>query len=316
MAAPKRPRFGSLQFYPRKRIEKAIPSVNWSTIPLDSKNNGLMGFIVYKAAMATALVKDTTDKSMTAGKKIFIPVTILEAPHMKIFSVRFYNKGLVVKDVIVSNDKELKHIVKVPKTLAAFDSMIPKEFDDIRVMAYTLVKSTSVKKTPDISEIAINAQDKLAFVKSIIGKELTLKDFAHTDLIDARGLTTGKGLVGPMKRFGISKKGHKSEKGVRRPGSLAPWHPARVTFHTPHAGQLGMFTRVQYNNKIITSGNISEKDINPGTGYKNYGKVRTSYLIVKGSIQGPPKRQILLTQSFRPTKMMAKTKLEFQELIQ
>jgi hypothetical protein len=34
---------------------------------------------------------------------------------MKIFSVRFYKGGIVVGEVIVSNDKELKRIVKVPK---------------------------------------------------------------------------------------------------------------------------------------------------------------------------------------------------------
>ena len=57
--------------------------------------------------------------------------------------------------------------------------------------------------------------------------------------------------MGPVKRFGISLKFHKSEKGVRRPGSLAPWHPARVTFRTPNMGQTGFFTRVSYNNLIM-----------------------------------------------------------------
>ena len=66
-----------------------------------------------------------------------------------------------------------------------------------------------------------------------------------------RGLTTGRGYQGPVKRFGIKLKPSKSEKGRRRPGSLGPWHPARVIFRVPMAGQLGMFTRVVYNNKIL-----------------------------------------------------------------
>src|SRR3989344_3314102 len=93
MAKLSRPRYGSLQFYPRKRIDKFLPSVNWSAV--SSEVEGLQGFIVYKAAMASAVVKDMTKKSMTQNKKIFIPLTILEVPHMKIFSIRFYKSCLL-----------------------------------------------------------------------------------------------------------------------------------------------------------------------------------------------------------------------------
>ena len=307
-----RPRRGSLQFYPRKRAAKRIPSVNWTTIPSDSK--GILGFIAYKVAMATAIVKDTTDKSMTTGKRIAVPVTILEAPGMKIFSVRFYKNKQVIKDIIVSNDKELKHIVKVPKQPQTLDK-IPEGYDDIRLIVYSLPKHTAIKKTPDIIEIALNAENKLEFAKNLIGKEITYHDFTKHTLLDVRSTTKGKGWQGPVKRFGISLRQHKSEKGVRNPGSLGPWHPARVTFRTPLAGQLGLFSRVIYNNNVITSGTIKEKDINPKSGYKHFGKIRSSYIIIKGSVQGPSKRQVLLTPSFRPTKLQAKKKYEFIELV-
>ncbi|MDP1695369.1 MAG: 50S ribosomal protein L3 [archaeon] len=313
----RRPRWGSLQFYPRKRAAKFLPSVNWSNqIAFPSKEDGILGFITYKAGMATAVVKDNTDKSMTQNKKIAIPVTILEAPDMKIFSVRFYKNNLVIKDIIVSADKELKRIVRVPKTLKSLDTELPKHYDDIRIIAYSLPKDTSIKKTPDLIELAVNSKDKLAFIRSLIGKQISLKDFLKFDLFDIRGLTRGKGLVGPVKRFGLGLKGHKSEKGVRRPGSLGPWHPARVTFRTPMAGQMGMFSRVIYNVKSINSGNIKEKNINPSQGFKHYGKIRTNYILVKGSVHGPVKRQILLTPAVRPTKESAKKKYEFLELIQ
>jgi ribosomal protein L3 len=58
--------------------------VNWSAI----KGEGFLGFIAYKVGMATAIVKDSTPKSMTPGKKLAIPVTFLEVPSMKIYSVR------------------------------------------------------------------------------------------------------------------------------------------------------------------------------------------------------------------------------------
>ena len=115
--APSSPHHGSLQFWPRKRAEKQIPSVNWSVVPSNAKMPGILGFITYKVGMATAVVKDNTEHSMTKGKKMVVPVTILEAPNMKVFSIRFYKFGKVMKEVIVSNDKDLKRVVRVPKEL-------------------------------------------------------------------------------------------------------------------------------------------------------------------------------------------------------
>ena len=309
MAKLSKPRAGSLQFWPRKRAEHFLPSVNWKPV----KGEGILGFIAYKVGMATALVKDTTDKSMTANKRIYIPVTILETPNMKIFSVRFYNHGQVIKEVVVSTDSLLKKVVRIPKTAGKLE--IPPVYDDIRILVYSLAHQTTVKKTPDLAELAIGGGNKLDLVKSLIGKEITVKDVLKFSLLDVRGLTKGKGLEGAVPRFGITLKSHKSEKGVRRPGSLGPWHPARVTFRTPQAGQLGMFTRVHYNLRAINLNTIAENNINPGTGFKNYGRVQTSYLIVKGSVQGPPKRQILITPALRPTNEQVKKKYEFMELI-
>jgi large subunit ribosomal protein L3 len=311
MAKLSNPHAGSLQYWPRKRAAKAIPSANWRTL-FDKK--GILGFIGYKVGMTSVVVKDNTEHSLTKGKKIFIPSTIIELPHMKIFSVRFYLNGQVTKEVVVSNDKDLKKIVKVPKSLKEFDKEIPQSYDDLRVIAYSIPKQISLKKTPDMTELGIGAEDKLSFVKGLIGKEISFKETFNSNLIDVRGLTTGKGLSGPVKRFGITLKQHKTEKGVRRPGSLAPWHPARVTFKTPMSGQLGMFSRVHYNLKIIKSSSISEKDINPKEGFRHYGKVTSDYLLVKGSVQGPSKRQILLTPSYRPTKSQSKLNFEFLEV--
>ncbi len=311
MAKISRPRFGSLQFWPRKRAEKFIPSVNWSVVKSDSE--GLMGFISYKVGMTSALVKDETPDSMTKGKKITMPVTILEVPNMKVYSIRFYKNGKVMKDVAVSNDKSLKKKLKTAKENRTDLDKI-EGWDDIRVIIYPAMKDM-FKKTPDLAEVAIKAGDKLAFAKSIIGKEISVLDNFAWKSVDVRGLTKGKGLQGPVKRFGISLKGHKSEKGRRNPGSLGPWHPSRVTFRTPVSGQLGMFTRVHYNLKVIDSGKISENDINPASGFKNYGKIKTNYIVVAGSVQGPQKRQILVTSPMRPNKKSKKRKYEFMEIL-
>jgi len=309
MAKISRPRSGSLQYWPRKRAEKAVPRVNWTTI--DKKEEGILGFLSYKVGMGSAIVKDKTDKSLTANKKIVLPVTILEVPKHKIFSVRFYHGGRVVKDVVVSNEPILKRIMRVPNKVHEMHA--PKEWDEIRLIIYTVMKNM-FKKTPTIAEVAIRGKDALEKVKGLIGKELSLQDFFKLGLVDVRGLTTGKGLSGPVKRFGISLKFHKSEKGVRRPGSLAPWHPARVTFRAPMAGQLGMFTRVQNNLKIMAQGTSGQGFIKENQVFKNYGIVGGDYIVVKGSVQGPAKREILITPAFRPTRKTAKKNYELVEL--
>src|SRR3989304_5113882 len=100
MSTIRRPRKGSLQFWPRKRARKFLPRVNWSSINSKNIKGRLKGFICYKAGMASAYVKDDTPNSMTKGKHIILPVTILECPPMRIFSVRFYKNGLVKTEVL------------------------------------------------------------------------------------------------------------------------------------------------------------------------------------------------------------------------
>jgi len=133
-------------------------------------------------------------------------------------------------------------------------------------------------------------------------------------VVDIRGVTKGKGFQGPVKRFGIALRQRKSEKGIRKVGSIGPWHPARVIFRVPMAGQMGLFTRAVYNSKIIDIGSISEKDINISGGFKKYGNVKTDYVVVYGSLQGPSKRALVLTHPLRLTKKQSKKSYEVLEL--
>ena len=50
--------------------------------------------------MASAFVKDSTEHSLTKGKNKVIPITILECPPMKIYSVRLYKNKLVAGEWI------------------------------------------------------------------------------------------------------------------------------------------------------------------------------------------------------------------------
>jgi len=315
MAPPKSPRKGSLQFWPRKRVSKFLPSVNWKSI---NSGKNIKGFIGYKAGMFSVEVKDLTPYSMTKDKKIIIPSTLIECPPMKIFSIRFYKNGKVAKDILAEHiDKELKRKVKIPKQGKNIsENLDSKDYEDVSLIVYSQVKKTGIKKTPDLTEIGLTGtiQEKLEFIKNHLNKDISISDvFSQGELVDVRGLTKGKGFAGPVKRFGITLRSHKSEKGVRKVGSIGPWHPARVTYRVPMAGQLGMFTRVNYNQKIISIIKAENPEAHLKN-IKNYGNTKTDYLFLNGSVQGPSKRQILLTSSLRPSKMQKKKILEFVEV--
>jgi large subunit ribosomal protein L3 len=305
-----RPRFGSLQFWPRKRAEKEVPSVNWASLKNSQVKNHLLGFLCYKAGMRSVLVKDNTQHSATKGKSIVLPVTVVECPPLKVFSIRFYKNNKVVNELInQSLEKELKRKIKLPKV---HNETEVKDFDDIRIIVYSLVKRTGIKKTPDLFEAGLKgtAQEKLEFAKSLLNKELNFEDFFEKNqLVDIHAVTKGQGFTGPVKRFGITLKPHKSEKGVRRPGTLGPWHPARVTYRVPMAGQHGFFTRVKYNNKLVDIGKDLKEE------FHHYGFVKTNYIMIKGDVYGPAKRAIILTAASRPTKHTAKENFEFIRIL-
>ncbi len=313
-----KPRASSLQFWPRKRTSKILPRVNWK--PLEHKHSakkGLLGFIAYKAGNARVIANDLTPDSMTKGKHIIIPVTILESPSLKILSIRFYKNHQLVTEVLADNlDKELKHIIKLPKKKSNLSEAEKNlnNYDNLRILVYTQVKKTEKKKTPDIAELGLSGtlHEKLEIAKAHLNKEMNLSDFFTSNhLVDIHGVTKGFGFSGPVHRHGIALKPHKTEKGVRRPGSLAPWHPSRVTFHAPMAGQLGFFKRTHYNQKIIDIGPASKLPLE----LKNYGKIKTNYAIVLGSIQGPARRQIILTNPLRESKKTLKKNYEIIKVL-
>ncbi|MEM3405659.1 MAG: 50S ribosomal protein L3 [Candidatus Pacearchaeota archaeon] len=323
MASLSKARDGSLQYWPRKRVRKVLPRVNWEALQKKEEDK-ILGFLCYKVGMKSALVKDNTPESLTKGKNIILPITILEVPPMKIFSIRFYKNKKIIKEILNENlDKELKRKVKIPKEKKKIDlnkefEEIKKEIDDIRIIVYSNVKKTGIKKTPDILEIGLNGslEEKINFIKEYLNKDICIGDFLKINqTVDVRGITKAYGTAGPVKRFGISLRQHKSEKGVRRPGSLGPWKPSHVTFRTPMAGQLGYFHRSVYNLKVLDIGKIEQKDINPKGGFEHFGKIRTNYVIIKGSVPGNEKACLILTLPLRENKKSRKENYQLIKII-
>jgi len=309
MPTVRRPRFGSLAYHPRKRAKRAIARVrSWANI----KDSKLLGFAGYKVGMTHLMITDNNPNSMTKGETISLPTTIIECPPLKAASIRFYKKTIdglkVVSDVFAENlDKELERKITIPKKSKKEEI---KDFDDITLLIYTQPKLTGIgKKKPELFEVAIGGkkEEKLNYAKNILGKEINIKDiFEEGTQLDIHAITKGKGLQGPMKRFGIGRKRHKSEKGTRNPGSLGGWKgQVNIMWKIPHAGQMGYFQRTEYNKWLLK---IEEKpeNINPKGGFTRYGLIKNPYILIKGSIAGPKKRLIRFNVATRPHKNIPK----------
>jgi large subunit ribosomal protein L3 len=126
--------------------------------------------------------------------------------------------------------------------------------------------------------------------------------------VDAAAITKGKGWEGPITRWGVKKKQHKSRKSVREVGSLGPISPASIMYTVPRAGQRGFHQRTEYNKRIMIMSNTEKNEvkINPEGGFKHFGLVNGDFVIVKGSVPGTYRRLIKLRTQIRnvPSKIL------------
>ena len=161
------------------------------------------------------------------------------------------------------------------------------------------------QKKPYTFEVRLTGGDSkqnFEYAKSIVGKKLKVGDIFRTgQSIDVAGITRGKGVEGPITRFGVKKKQHKSRKSVRAVGTLGPISPAVVMFTVPRQGQRGFHQRIEYNKRILLIGNTSEGglDINRKGGFKHFGTLNGDFIVVRGSIPGVPKRLVKLRMPIR-----------------
>ncbi|MDG6929086.1 MAG: 50S ribosomal protein L3, partial [Nitrososphaerota archaeon] len=118
--------------------------------------------------------------------------------------------------------------------------------------------------------------------------------------VDVLGISKGKGFEGPITRFGVKRKQHKSRKSVRAVGVLSPWHPHGVMYTVPRGGQMGFHQRVEYNHKIMMAGDEASSPITPRGGFPHFGVLKGSYLVLKGSVPGPARRPVVVRLPLRP----------------
>jgi large subunit ribosomal protein L3 len=299
MAKKHNPRHGSMQFWPRKRARRMYPKIR--SYP-DIAETKLMGFAGYKAGMTQIDVRDNTE-SVTKGQIVSHPVTILECPPLKPLSLRFYRQtdsGLKILAEVPTSlelEKELARKIILPKKTK--EKIIPDKFDKVTLQVYTQPNLTSIKKRPEIFEIAISKPTP-EFLKEILEKEIKAEDILKEgQIVDIHSVSRGKGFQGPVKRFGVSLRAKKSEKTKRGPGSLGPWNQQQHTmYRIAQAGQTGLHTRTAYN-KLLLKISSNPEEINPIEGLQKYGQVKSTYVLLKGSVPGAKKRLIRLQEPIR-----------------
>ena len=295
-----------MQFWPRVRSRYTTARIrNWAL----SKDTRPLGFAGYKVGMTHLMINDNRQHSLTKGAEIFCPVTIIECPPLKTFSIMFYknfNNGakLVSQILADSHNKEVERKISPSKKIGNE----AKDFDFIRFMCYTQPGLTGIgKKKPEMFEIAIGGskEQQISYAKEKLGKELAISDvFKEGQQLDAHSITKGKGFQGPMRRFGITLRHHKSEKSRRNPGSLGSWQAqGQIMWRVAHAGKMGHHLRTEYNKWLVKIGDKTD-EINAKGGFVNYGLVKNQYILIKGSIGGQEKMLIKFTDAVRPRKEM------------
>lgn len=314
----RRPRRGSMQYWPHARASRMYACIrNWPK----AEQKKLLGFIGYKAGMTHA-IEELVDPLSPAKKTYqrFVPATIIECPPILPLAIRFYKRtpyGMkVAADIVASKtEKELSRKIKPTKKKAEE----PKKFDDIRLLVYTQPKKTGLpNKKPEIIELGIggrNAQEKLEFAKSLMDKDIKVSDIFKTgQLVDTKSITKGKGYQGPVKIHGVKIRQHKAEKTKRGPASLGGWKAqGKIMYRVPKARKLGLHQRTEYNKLVLKMGDKPE-EINAKGGFPRFGFVKNSYMLIKGSVAGPAKRPIILTEAMRPHKKAKEANIKYVSL--
>merc|ERR1711966_176629 len=171
-----------------------------------------------------------------------------------------------------------------------------------------------------IMEIQVNGgsvADKVAWIREKFEKPVSIDTvFEQNEMIDTAAVTKGKGFEGVVTRWGVTRLPRKTHKGLRKVACIGSWHPARVSYSVPRAGQNGYHSRTEINKKVyrirkgvkgadgkVTPDNASTefdltvKGITPVGGFPHYGEVNEDFVMLKGAVTGVKKRVITLRKS-------------------
>jgi large subunit ribosomal protein L3e len=277
--------------------------------------------------------------SKSHKKEVVEAVTIIETPPMVVVGVVGYVEtptGLKAVTTVWANHlgeefrrtlykkwyrSKKKAFTKYTKTATETKESVTTRLDRIkktaavvRVIAHTQTKKLGFQKKAHVIEIQVNGgsiSEKVDFAYNLFEKPIPIEAiFEENSMIDIIGVNKGHGFEGVTARWGTKKLPRKTHKGLRKVACIGAWHPARVSFAVPRAGQDGFHHRSDINKKIYrvgkkennaTSGatefDITKKTINPIGGFPHYGNVTEDFIVIKGTVVGPKKRPVTLRRS-------------------
>jgi len=313
------PRRGSLAYLPRGRAASEAGRIRfWPEV---EEGPVLLGFAGYKAGMTHVFMIEDKEGSPNFGKETIRPVTVIDTPPITVCAIRAYvtnQNGLqTFTEAWMKNPpKDLNRKLTLPEHFDPNQGLKKMEDNLDRIAEFRLLIATQPrlagppKKKAELMEIKVDGgsvKEQLEYAKKLLGRNVSITDiFKEGRLIDLISVTRGKGFQGPVKRWGIKILPRKSRKTKRGVAVIGPWHPTRVLYTVPRAGQMGYFQRTEYNKRILKIG-VDGSDVTPKGGFLRYGPVKGTYILLEGSVPGPAKRLVRLRYPARPPKEVSET---------
>jgi len=210
--------------------------------------------------------------------------------------------------------KYQKAIKSNPKLIERDLARIKKYCTVVRVLAHSQVRKLKLgQKKAHLMEIQVNGgsiADKVDYSYGLFEKEVKVDTiFNESENIDVIGVTKGHGYEGVTTRWGTTRLPRKTHKGLRKVACIGAWHPSRVSFTVPRAGQHGYHHRTEINKKIYrmgkagdkksgsTESDLTEKTVTPLGGFPHYGEVNQDFIMIKGCCMGVKKRVLTLRKT-------------------
>lgn len=287
------PRRGSLAYRPRGRAKSFVPRIRtWPKVDADKPT--LLGFPGYKAGTVHVITTDDRAKTPNFGKPLFNLSSVITLPEAQVVGLRLYGhengQDMALADVKQPGQELVKLPIDRATKVAAVVSSVARD-------------AGLSQKKPVVMEIGVSGGDVKAqaeFVLGLVGKKVKFTDtFKAGMTVDVLGITKGKGFEGPITRFGVKRKQHKSRKTVRTVAVIGPWHPAAVMYTVARAGQMGFHQRTETGKKILLVGNATANPITPPGGFEHFGNVGGEYAVVRGAVPGPASRLVVVRMKAR-----------------
>ncbi len=256
-----------------------------------------------------------TDDSNSPSKNMEImrPCTVLEIPKMEVYGIRAYGKDGITgyttakQEVLHKGTAQKINIKNVKTDESKLDSLKnnAKEFSKISALIVAYPKELNVEQNHPLRfESPIGGktiQEQLDNAAKLLGKTIRISEsFKNGEFVDVSSISIGKGWQGVIKRRNLSMHRRKATGKRRHSATLGSFGDHKVRWTVPQAGQMGFNYRTEHNKRILKMGAKEDvESINMSGGFKNYGPVRSDFVVIDGSVPGPAMRLVRIRKSIR-----------------